>query len=325
LGYNTAAFTANPWASRYFGFDVGFDQFEDFFDDTGSNSLFSEAISESSLLIEVARNVNDWLKGQNMFMSWEAFYDDIVDWASNASEPYFLWVFLVDVHVPYYAGSEYRTQSRLLLIPANIWLFLSGLHDIFAPFDGVLLEAYDNCIRHTDEFLRRLRADLTDDDPLIAIHGDHGDEFGEFGRYGHGGGLSEPLIHVPFVVNGGPNETVDRLVSLRSVPDILTDLATRQDDASGRSDEWSDSVVVSWIGQTVAVRAPRWKFVQDTSTGTHELYRIDATSGREELWESPPDALVREAERLTSAAYQERVEKRNIVDAVEEVTESSEL
>lgn len=317
-GYTTGAFTANPWTSRYFGFDKGFDHFEDFFTDDGSNGILSEAISDSSVLTEVVRNVNDWLTNQNMFMSWEAYYEDIIEWTRTAERPYFLWLFLVDVHVPYYAGEQYRTQSKFLLIPANLWLFFSGLHDIIAPFDDVLWEAYDNCIRHTDEFLRRLRQDLSDDEPLLAVYGDHGDELGEFGRYGHGGGLSEPLIHVPFVIENSLNASVDRPVSLKSIPEMLVGLATENPSSTELTRRWVEQTTTSWIGQTVSVRARTWKYVYDTSDGTGEMYRIDTDGVVEEPWEDPPQRLVEGATQLVLSAYYDRLEKKRIVDAVED-------
>lgn len=324
-GYSTGAFTANPWASRYFGFDKGFDHFEDFFTDDGSKGILSEAISDSSVVMEIARNVNDWLAGQNMFMSWEAYYDDIIEWTREAESPYFLWLFLVDAHVPYYAGAEYRTQSKFLLIPANLWLFFSGLHDIIAPFDEVLWEAYDNCIRHTDEFLRRLRRDVSDDDPLIAVYGDHGDEFGEFGRYGHGGGLSEPLIHVPFVLENSLNASIDDLVSLTSIPDLLIGFATEDISIEEVARRWSKQVIVSWIGQSVSVRAQTWKYVYDSADDSGEMYRIDPDGIAEELWENPPQRLVDGAVQLAQSAYQDRLEKKRIVDAVEDLVEKGDI
>ncbi|MBX0297757.1 sulfatase [Haloarcula nitratireducens] len=324
-GYTTGAFTANPWASRYFGFDKGFDYFEDFFVDSDSNRLFSGAISDDSILVEASRNVHDWVKGQNMFMSWEAFYDDVTNWTGGATEPYFVWLFLVDVHVPYYAGSEYRTQSNLLLLGANLWLFFPKLQSLVAPFDDVLLKAYDNCIRHTDEFLRRLEQDVSNDDTLIAVHGDHGDEFGEFGRYGHGGGLSEPLLHVPFFVQNGPNVSVDETVSLQSLPDILLDLATENTEIGEVSNKWSEQIAVSWIEESVSIRTSDWKYIHDTSTDTGELYRVDALAGTEELWKDPPEPLVRGVSQLAESAHRDRLEKRRIAEAAEATAEDSTL
>ena len=45
LGYTTGAFTPNPWTSRYFGFDQGFDRFEDFMDADISSSIWERMLA----------------------------------------------------------------------------------------------------------------------------------------------------------------------------------------------------------------------------------------------------------------------------------------
>jgi hypothetical protein len=49
-------------------------------------------------------------------MSWETFYDDIATWIEDVDEPHFLWVFLVDPHLPYIPVDEYCSRSKLIEI-----------------------------------------------------------------------------------------------------------------------------------------------------------------------------------------------------------------
>lgn len=221
MGYETAAFTANPWTSRSFGFDKGFDHFEDFMEETTSNR-FRDGGGDAGPVREMATRLTDWWAGQEMFMSWESFYDDIEQWRQSAEEPYFLWVFLVDVHMPYIPPKEYLSMWPLTYA-ANAWLF-GGADDRLSPLlRDRLISAYDSTVEYTDEFVATLLDDVGDDS-VVCVHGDHGELFGEEGRYGHGY-LHESVINVPLVVGNVPSERVKDPVSLKSLPELLTGVA----------------------------------------------------------------------------------------------------
>ncbi|WP_144797975.1 sulfatase [Halorubrum depositum] len=222
-GYETAAFTANPWTSRSFGFDKGFDRFEDFMEETTSNRFRDGDGDDAGPLRETATRLADWWAGQEMFMSWESFYGDIERWRRSADEPYFLWVFLVDVHMPYIPPREYLSFWPLTYA-ANAWLF-GGADERLSPlFRDRLLAAYDRTVEYTDEFVATLLDDVGDDS-IVCVHADHGELFGEEDRYGHGY-LHESVINVPLVVGNVPTERVEDPVSLESIPELLTGLAT---------------------------------------------------------------------------------------------------
>ena len=273
MGYETGGFTANPWTSRFFEFDQGFDHFEDFIDADSSSSAFDDTDEGSnSIVAAMVRNVANWREGQNMFMQWEAFHDEVLAWKREASEPAFLWIFLVDPHMPYLPPSEYRSGSKLKNLAANVWL-LSSKYEPVAPFvHDTLSTAYDDCIRYTDAFLRRLHDDLADD-TLLAIHADHGEEFGDHGSYGHGTNLREEVLHVPLVVANGPTDTVEHPVSLRRLPDLLTDLASGDDPReTGTLDPTPYVRSRNWDPK-YALRGDAWKYVREATDDA--LYDID--------------------------------------------------
>lgn len=227
MGYQTGAFTANPWTSRFFGLDAGFDHFQDFIDEDLSDEAIETGGREGGVS-ELVSQLRNWWKGQDMFLTWESFYDEIRAWIDAAESPYFLWIFLVDVHMPYLPPKAYTSQSTLAAYAANTWLFadqpslpLAGpwLHDR-------LVTAYDDTVRYTDAFVDRLLGDLGTD-PLVCVHADHGELLGEDGRYGHGD-LHESVIHVPMFVANHPPERVPTPFSLRDLPGLLTGLATGQ-------------------------------------------------------------------------------------------------
>ncbi|WP_224338524.1 sulfatase-like hydrolase/transferase [Haloprofundus halobius] len=306
MGYTTAAFTTNPWTSRFFNFDTDFDFFEDFMDDNLSSDFIKDG-RQSSVVGDLAVQMMNWAQGQDMFMSWEAFYDDLQAWIDDAPEPYFLWIFLVDIHMPYLPGKNYRSQSPLMTYPANLSLFAGKSNLRFESlFHDVLVRAYDDTIRYTDAFIDRLLSDV-DGDSLVAIHADHGEAFGEDGVYGHGPLLSEEMIHVPFVVANGPRDRVSRPISLRRLPDLLPSLAT-----TGEYLHATDDVVGARnYDPALAVRGETWKYVWRP-----ESERL--LDGRDGEWNEFDDPQLRETGRRLVAQWKESERERGrIHDAVD--------
>jgi arylsulfatase len=232
LGYTTAAFTPNPFTSRHFGFDQGFDHFQDFMDESNRGSLYQRVFDgflEGSGASSLARVFMNFWQREEVFKPWESYYDEVIEWAESAEEPYFLWVFLMDAHNPYMSSAEYRTQSRLSEFYANVEFWRQSHETPFS--DGVhekLVTAYDDSIRYSDAFLGRLRSDLGGDDPTIVVHGDHGEAFGEHGTYGHEPYLHEENVRVPLVVSGQgkEQETCSEPMTLRDLDDLLMAVAT---------------------------------------------------------------------------------------------------
>ncbi|UPV76787.1 sulfatase (plasmid) [Halorussus limi] len=310
MGYETAAFTANPWTSRYFGFDKGFDHFEDFMDDDASEGLLKGG-EQTNPVSSLAVKAINWWQGQDMFMSWEAFYDDIVAWTESADDPYFLWVFLVDAHLPYLPPKDYRSRSRLATYPANLSLFADRNGDGLTPrFHDVLTDAYEDTIRYTDEFVGRAARELADD-PMLVVHGDHGEAFGDHGMYGHGRDLYEELVDVPLVVAGGPEGRVEKPFSLRNLPDLLPSLA--------RGDEYEDALDTHVFSHnrmpTVAVRGENWKYVW--RPGDDELYDLE----RGETTECDDPDLRELGSELVADWREARAERERIASAARAVAD----
>lgn len=266
LGYETAVFTANPWMSRYFLDDDVADRFEDFMQsDMSRHVLESSRESESAVLSTFVRLLN-WWQGQDMFMSWEALYDEVAAWLGASDSPRFAWIFLVDPHMPYLPRKEFRTQSRLVTYLANAWLFTRPSVPFESRVQDVLTTAYDNTIRDTDAFLSRLIDDV-DRDPLLVVHADHGEVFGEDGWYGHGT-LNEGVLHVPLVVGNGPDDTISEPFSLRDLPDLLIALARGE-----AYDSLIGQIAYSRTFDSRALHGRTWKFVRSDSS--EELIRLE--------------------------------------------------
>jgi arylsulfatase len=272
-GYTTAGFTPNPYTSRYFGFDTGFDRFDDFAGDgvrTAGDGLL-QRLSPNSDAAQAARMLINLVQREEVFKPWDAYVEDVVAWIDSADPPYFAWVHMMDPHVPYMAPDAYRELRWWQTFRANL-AFWRG--DKEAGLDAATLDrlrtAYTDTVRYVDAFLDRLRTAVGDATSII-VHADHGEAFGEHGTYGHEPYLYEENVHVPLVVSSVPSATVERPVSLRAVPSLAVQLA---------EDDWNPQGVASAFAtsrtadsERVALRAERIKYIR-SPTG-EELYDLE--------------------------------------------------
>lgn len=310
-GYETAAFTANPWTSRYFGFDEGFDEFEDFMDVDREDGLLERTLglddldAADSTTKYALQLLHSWTQETNMFQSWGSFYDDVVSWAESADEPYFIWIFLVDVHMPYLPEPEFRRGSRPSMLASNLWLYLGGDERAESVLREPLLTAYEDTIRYVDAGLEQLSNDLAADDPIYVVHADHGEEFGEHDIYGHGPDVYEEQIHVPMFVGNGPNGVVDRPFSLAELPELLVRLADGDDVT-----DLGESVVKAYNEDPkMTARGRRWKYIE-TETGA-ELYDLN----RGEYVEIDEPELRELGQELVESWRESEAERRRLVEA----------
>lgn len=225
MGYETAGFTANPWTSNFFGFDDGFDSFEDFLDQDLTKNLIAK--NKKSGFLGLGMQVLNWIQGQDMFMSWDSFYDEIKRWLNRTRSPYFLWVFLVDVHMPYLPPAEYRSNTAFETYAANAWLFTGQETPFDKWFQDRLTTAYDDTVKFVDAFVNQLSQDI-DKETLLCVHADHGEKLGEHDSYGHGS-LHEEVVHVPLFVGNVSQARITAPFSLRGLPDLLVQLATEDE------------------------------------------------------------------------------------------------
>jgi arylsulfatase len=286
IGYETAAFTPNPFTSRYFGYDDGFDHFEDFLD--GSRDQIYQRLlkgmkgSDYYLPVRILLN---WTQREEAFKPWEAFYDDIIEWADNQNDPYFIWVFLMDVHHPYLSDRETRSQSILKEYFAN-WELRRKQYDLDpeSRTHDWLVQSYEDSIRYMDKCLDQLATDLDDDNPVFVVTGDHGEAFGEHDSYEHHGGafgqegeqeyhsfLYDENIHVPLVLgNYDGVDSIEDPVSLSAIPDILESVATGQD-ITEVADDFAFSKTMD--DDKIAVRGRRYKSI--TKLESIKVYDLD--------------------------------------------------
>jgi len=313
LGYTTAAFTPNPFTSRHFGFDQGFDRFQDFMGDYHRRGglydrLFEGFLRDSSVSSFGRVLVNFW-QHEEVFKSWERYYENVFEWVNQTDGPYFLWVFLMDAHNPYMANAEYRSQPRWKQFHANLEFWRES-HE--TPFDPIvhdrLVTAYEDAVRYADAFIDRLQSDLGGD-PIIAVHGDHGEAFGEHGSYGHEPYLYDENVHVPLVVGNVDSGRVTTPYSLRHLPRLLTGIATG---SHVPEEEW---YAVAKSDRTHR-RAVRTESCTHLHNGRETVLDPDGKESHSEAAREASTAL----RDITDAAAEAAHERQRLGDAVAEVT-----
>jgi len=265
-GYETAAVTPNPWTSTASGFDRGFDRFVDC-SGTSEDSWIrriAEGIPGVDTNTRAGELVLNMLSGSEFFSQWETLYDDIEKARKELSEPYFLWVFVLDTHYPFIVSRAHRREQTLLGIYYNTYRSSEPMRgnggELSDRVRGSMGKSYRDTVRASDAFVDRLQSDLAVDDPVFIVHSDHGESFGEHGNYGHHHReVYEENVHVPYLVhNAGIDADIDEPTSLTTVYDTaLTIARTGTFDPADTTEPYV--VASSECGRNKAVRGQQFK------------------------------------------------------------------
>ncbi len=301
-GYTTAAFVANPWLKKTFGFQQGFELYDDSHaaNTTRGARLFSDALS--------------WLEKDR-----------------PKDRPFFLYLHVMDVHGPYQAPARYVRQvagspdlgEDRLLTPVElrtIPAYLRRAPWFGTPRSGRLKTwrtAYAGGVRYFDaqlqEFLDRLRESGILEEIVFVLTSDHGEQLLEHGGWDHGDSLYEHELRIPLLVrlpkaqSGGSRP--DEVTSLLDIMPTLLELAK-----AGSPPGLQGQSLVPILEQdpaafpsrnviaTATKRRPSLFSIQDAAlklivdgkTGKSEFYDLGADPGeRSNLVLSKPD-LARE-------------------------------
>jgi len=237
-GYSTAAFHSNPYLSRFYGYDRGFDVFSDFLftEDRikiGGLLSFSQKVKVkfSKILNEKTRNfisklikiVNIGSKTWKKLLEFDQKYIEeagninkkVFKWLKKVKEPFFIWVHYMDVRMGYIPPKqclEYfkkftsslpdETKVRNLCEKnyRHIYLRKQNFSDEEIK---LFIDLYDAEIRYVDEHIKILINEVygmnLTYDTLIVITADHGEEFLEHGDIAHKPKLYDELLHVPLI------------------------------------------------------------------------------------------------------------------------------
>ena len=312
LGYSTLSAHKHPWASKYFGFDKGFDYFSSLGDPTKAEK--KEKMSEFRRKLD---NILDFLTKKGESTPWESYYEEIIDVVTNAKRPYFLWVFLLDTHWPYLSTERFSSYTSYVSLLYKYWK-IGRKRMLYEKKEKIIIDAYDKSIRYADTFVKRLWEDLKDDDPIFIIHSDHGDGFGEHGFYYHYvPKLYEELIHVPLIIyNADVKGKIKNPISLRGMASSIIELIGEENifpckSFLNGSEDYVISKVFNDEKRVIAVRMRDWKFISGQKD-KDELYNLKKDPYEQEnVIEEHPD-LVREVKDIIKSHIKHEEETRRI-------------
>jgi arylsulfatase A-like enzyme len=241
-GYQTAAFSCNPWVGEGTGFQQGFQVFKEMWRGFYRDEVYllhrfwsvyfnRKKDKGGALLLEAVR---DWTAGV------------------DHKRPYFLFLNLMEAHTPYhqlpdeYAGMYLDgklTKPEMARIGADsvalqlFWrtepLGAGELGSAKAMYDGGIY--YDDVI--AGKVLDTLRAKGLLGNTIVIFITDHGELFGEQGLYGHEVSLYEPLTHIAMAMAWEgripPGSIIETPVSVNDLFPTIHDLAGLGGDVPG--------------------------------------------------------------------------------------------
>lgn len=212
-GYRTAVFSANPWISPAFGFDRGVQFFHE---------SETEAFARLVMLFRGIKTADKLLPGRPLtsgLRSMEDLYglrgarstncerdveliEQFASWLSGAGDrSVFAYLHLMSPHIPYDPPGREHDFSATDQVA-----LLQAVEALPETRRRLLVELYDETVRHVDELLGRL-IDVIENtgranEAVIVVTADHGEEFHEHGRWGHGKSLYDEVTRIPLVLVG---------------------------------------------------------------------------------------------------------------------------
>jgi len=161
-GYRTAAFVSGFPLIRRFGFDRGFDAYDDHLPKGNDprRALHVERFADAT-----TDAVLRWLEARD---------------AQPGRRPFFLWVHYYDPHAPYEPPGELATRFRT------------------EPYDGEVAFVDAQLARLLGKLSEKGESART----LLLVTSDHGEGLGEHGEVSHGLFLYDATLKVPFLVAG---------------------------------------------------------------------------------------------------------------------------
>jgi len=207
MDFATGAVVSHDLIGALYGFSQGFEHFDQS-EARGHGHVSTEGVNRASAAM--------------------------LDTLERDGRPFFLMVHYFDPHFDYRRHPEYGFSAdgagRLVGNESMPTLRRMG-GELTEEEVGLLRDAYDEEIRHTDEgiggLLDMLRTRDLYDESVIVLVADHGEEFREHGWIGHTRNLYEGLIHVPLIMRlpagKAAGRVVDRPVSLLALAPTVLD------------------------------------------------------------------------------------------------------
>ena len=252
----------NPSLSTFYGYDRGFDHFEDLID----NRLLASAVSDtanangekdklSSNKSKFGRSLRRYarkLKNRFQVRNLEALYSrihggyykkipyganvndaffKIFDWTPEKTKPFFSWIHYLDAHDPYVPRGKFAIddidQARIIYLNMKLRdpLSIERLTDEDATDIWRLYRAtIEQIAFYLDLLLTHLNERDALENTILILTADHGEGFGDNGYYLHPSEFHDTLLNVPFITNSStlPNNSVDGTLTPIAIHRVLS-------------------------------------------------------------------------------------------------------
>ena len=217
-GYATGASVATLYVSRKFGFDRGFDFFDDHGIQTEKQNLKGTVVAS-----DVIGSAVDWI-------------EDLPE-----GKPFFLFLHFYDVHYHYDPPPPFDTMFDRAPAKGD-----RKFKNYYAHFKKPLTETqkahqlaqYDESIAYVDAQLKALYEQLESAGrkQRWVVTSDHGEEFGERGSWGHAHSLYAEQLRVPLIVSGAGLPENKVIAEAVGIHDIAKTVASWVDQPMAASD-----------------------------------------------------------------------------------------
>lgn len=336
-GVETAGFTSNPFLSRAFNYDTGFDQFRDYQNPLERKvaSLFPNGIERPGRVLE---RLNDILPVMSMlktgyqalkgsarpYVSAERIVDDTISHLQGVESSFFCWTHFMDVHHPCYPPERYRDRHDV-----DATVDSQAVNDLYSVFSrqpetltdaevATLRRLYTAALDYVDDQIHRLLDEIDDtfDEATVIFTSDHGELFGDRGEYNKPARMYEELLEVPLVIRPASEDRsfdADALVSLIDVPPLVVDqFDADQPDAfegkipgEGAPRETLICEDARYGDLLVGVRSEEWWYEIDTIRDRHQFTRT--VSGKPDGESQPADEEIATLLRDTAREHSQRL------------------
>jgi arylsulfatase A-like enzyme len=221
-GYHTAAFVCNSWVSKERGFAQGFSEYYEMWRAENQSPRTSMDQTLESMTVD---RVAPW-----------------IDRTARQKQPFFLFLNLNGVHLPYDPPGEYATRFlRDTSDPERVhrdmqitscWDHLTGGLPLDEEDYRIMNDLYDGEVAFADvqvgRLVEALRKSGALDNTIVIVTADHGENLGERDRIDHMMTLYDATTHIPLVIRYprvfAAGKRIDDLTSIIDIAPTVIDL-----------------------------------------------------------------------------------------------------
>ena len=351
---STGGFQCNPFLSRFFNYDEGYDSFEDYQNPLMGvatkifprgielNNPKLERLDDFLHITDIIKSAYANIKGKpRPYVKAETVTNEALNWLDSQDGTFYGWVHYMDVHHPCHPPEHYRSRYGVKNITnmevSNLYSQLLQSPEKLSEADlSRMRKLYNSAIEYTMDEIERLFEKLEENDQLdntmVIITSDHGELFGEYGYYGKPERMLDILVNVPLIVINGPEEITsisDDLISLLDIPILLHEALNLEipDEYEGYNpiSDTREYVIMEHAVNNEAVVSARtddWLFEFDQIRNERRLFRCGKNQKQVDIEKSKHDsaqiAINAVTERLNEININEEPLEETVDGAVED-------